>query len=178
MPDEYVVLVDEQDQVLGQLEKIEAHELGLLHRAFSVLLFNDRGELLLQQRAAHKYHSPLLWTNTCCSHQRPNETTLMAAERRLKEEMGMSAPMQTAFKFQYKATLDQGLTEHELDHVLFGYTNQDPNINPKEVAAFRWISMAQLLQELQSKRDSFTIWFQILLDQHLEKITKAANESM
>jgi isopentenyl-diphosphate delta-isomerase len=178
MPDEYVVLVDEQDQVLGQLEKIEAHELGLLHRAFSVLLFNDRGELLLQQRAAHKYHSPLLWTNTCCSHQRPNETTLMAAERRLKEEMGMSAPMQTAFKFQYKATLDQGLTEHELDHVLFGYTNQDPNINPEEVAAFRWISMAQLLQELQSKRDSFTIWFQILLDQHLEKITKAANESM
>jgi isopentenyl-diphosphate delta-isomerase len=92
--------------------------------------------------------------------------------------MGMSAPMQTAFKFQYKATLDQGLTEHELDHVLFGYTNQDPNINPEEVAAFRWISMAQLLQELQSKRDSFTIWFQILLDQHLEKITKAANESM
>jgi len=178
MPDEYVVLVDEQDQVLGQREKIEAHELGLLHRAFSVLLFNDRGELLLQQRAAHKYHSPLLWTNTCCSHQRPNETTLMAAERRLKEEMGMSAPMQTAFKFQYKATLDQGLTEHELDHVLFGYTNQDPNINPEEVAAFRWISMAQLLQELQSKRDSFTIWFQILLDQHLEKITKAANESM
>ncbi|MCE2864360.1 MAG: isopentenyl-diphosphate Delta-isomerase [Flavobacteriia bacterium] len=178
MPDEYVVLVDEQDQDIGQLEKIEAHELGLLHRAFSVLLFNDRGELLLQQRAAHKYHSPLLWTNTCCSHQRPNETTLMAAERRLKEEMGMSAPMQTAFKFQYKATLDQGLTEHELDHVLFGYTNQDPNINPEEVAAFRWISMAQLLQELQSKRDSFTIWFQILLDQHLEKITKAANESM
>ena len=178
MPDEYVVLVNEQDQVLGQLEKIEAHELGLLHRAFSVLLFNDRGELLLQQRAAHKYHSPLLWTNTCCSHQRPNETTLMAAERRLKEEMGMSAPMQTAFKFQYKATLDQWLTEHELDHVLFGYTNQDPNINPEEVAAFRWISMAQLLQELQSKRDSFTIWFQILLDQHLEKITKAANESM
>ncbi len=178
MPDEYVVLVNEQDQVLGQLEKIEAHELGLLHRAFSVLLFNDRGELLLQQRAANKYHSPLLWTNTCCSHQRPNETTLMAAERRLKEEMGMSAPMQTAFKFQYKATLDQGLTEHELDHVLFGYTNQDPNINPEEVAAFRWISMAQLLQELQSKRDSFTIWFQILLDQHLEKITKAANESM
>jgi len=178
MPDEYVVLVDEQDQVLGQREKIEAHELGLLHRAFSVLLFNDRGELLLQQRAANKYHSPLLWTNTCCSHQRPNETTLMAAERRLKEEMGMSAPMQTAFKFQYKATLDQGLTEHELDHVLFGYTNQDPNINPEEVAAFRWISMAQLLEELQSKRDSFTIWFQILLDQHLEKITKAANESM
>ena len=178
MPDEYVVLVNEQDQVLGQLEKIEAHELGLLHRAFSVLLFNDRGELLLQQRAAHKYHSPLLWTNTCCSHQRPNETTLMAAERRLKEEMGMSAPMQTAFKFQYKATLDQGLTEHELDHVLFGYTNQDPNINPEEVAAFRWVSMDQLLQELQSKRDSFTIWFQILLDQHLEKITKAANESM
>jgi isopentenyl-diphosphate delta-isomerase len=178
MPDEYVVLVDEQDQAIGQLEKMEAHRLGLLHRAFSVLIFNTKGELLLQQRAAHKYHSPLLWTNSCCSHPKPGETITAAAKRRLQEEMGMEASLQPAFHFIYEAKLDQGLTEHELDHVVFGYTNQDPQINPEEVAAFRWISMAQLLQELQTKRDSFTIWFQILLDQHLEKITKAADESM
>lgn len=178
MPDEYVVLVDEQDQEIGQMEKMEAHRLGLLHRAFSILLFNSKGELLLQQRAAHKYHSPLLWTNTCCSHQRPGETTLLAAERRLREEMGMSAPMQTAFSFLYKANLDQGLSEHELDHVVFGYTNQDPIINPKEVQAFQWITIEQLSQQLKNNPQTLTVWFQILLEQHLEKITKAANESM
>jgi isopentenyl-diphosphate delta-isomerase len=178
MPSEYVVLVDEQDQAIGQLEKMEAHRLGLLHRAFSVLIFNSKGELLLQQRAAHKYHSPLLWTNTCCSHQRPGETTLMAAERRLQEEMGMSAPLQTAFKFLYKADLDQGLTEHELDHVVFGFTNQDPQINSEEVRAFQWVSIDQLSHTLQNNRQTLTVWFQILLEQHLDKITKAANESM
>ena len=178
MPDEYVVLVDEQDQEIGQMEKMEAHRLGLLHRAFSILLFNSKGELLLQQRAAHKYHSPLLWTNTCCSHQRPGETTLLAAERRLREEMGMSAPMQTAFSFLYKANLDQGLSEHELDHVVFGYTNQDPIINPEEVQAFQWITIDQLSQQLKNNPQTLTVWFQILLEQHLEKITKAANESM
>ncbi|MEY4992346.1 MAG: hypothetical protein RI948_1225 [Bacteroidota bacterium] len=178
MPDEYVVLVDEQDQEIGQMEKMEAHRLGLLHRAFSILLFNSKGELLLQQRAAHKYHSPLLWTNTCCSHQRPGETTLLAAERRLREEMGMSAPMQTAFSFLYKANLDQGLSEHELDHVVFGYTNQDPIINPEEVQAFQWITIEQLSQQLKNNPQTLTVWFQILLEQHLEKITKAANESM
>jgi len=178
MAQEYVVLVDEQDNPIGQLEKIEAHRLGLLHRAFSVLIFNTKGELLLQQRAAHKYHSPLLWTNSCCSHPRPSESVLEAAHRRLQEEMGMSATLQSSFHFIYKSPLDQGLTEHELDHVLFGYANQDPCINQEEVAAFRWISMEQLLKEFQTSRASFTIWFQILLDQHLEKITQAANESM
>jgi isopentenyl-diphosphate delta-isomerase len=178
MPDEYVVLVDEQDQEIGQMEKMEAHRLGLLHRAFSILLFNSKGELLLQQRAAHKYHSPLLWTNTCCSHQRPGETTLMAAERRLREEMGLSAPLQSAFNFLYKANLDQGLSEHELDHVVFGYTNQDPIINPEEVQAFQWITIDQLSEQLKNNPQTLTVWFQILLEQHLEKITKAANESM
>jgi isopentenyl-diphosphate delta-isomerase len=122
MPDEYVVLVDEQDQAIGQLEKMEAHRMGLLHRAFSVLIFNTKGELLLQQRAAHKYHSPLLWTNSCCSHPKPGETITAAATRRLQEEMGMSAQLKAAFHFIYKAKLDQGLTEHELDHVVIGYT--------------------------------------------------------
>ena len=178
MPEEFVVLVDEQDQEIGQLEKIEAHRLGLLHRAFSVLIFNSKGELLLQQRAAHKYHSPLLWTNSCCSHPRPEETIAAAAKRRLQEEMGLNANLKPAFSFLYEAQLDQGLTEHEIDHVVFGYTNDKPNINPDEVAAYKWITIDQLTQELEKNRASFTVWFQILLDQHIEKIIKAANESM
>lgn len=178
MPNEYVVLVDEQDQEIGQLEKIEAHRLGLLHRAFSVLIFNSKGELLIQQRAQHKYHSPLLWTNTCCSHPRPDETIAAAAKRRLQEEMGLDAYLKPAFYFLYEAKLDQGLTEHELDHVVFGYTNNEPNINPDEVVAFRWISIEQLLKERTTNPELFTVWFQILIDQHLEKIIKAANESM
>ena len=178
MPDEYVILVDEQDNEIGQLEKMEAHRLGLLHRAFSIILFNHKGEMLLQQRAAHKYHSPLLWTNTCCSHQRPGESCLAAAQRRLIEEMGMEVELSESFSFLYKAKLDQGLTEHELDHVFFGYTNQNPVINSEEVAAYKWISMEALLQDLDSSPEAYTEWFKILLNQHLEKITKAADESM
>ena len=178
MPDEYVILVDEQDKEIGQLEKMEAHRLGLLHRAFSIILFNHKGEMLLQQRAAHKYHSPLLWTNTCCSHQRPGESCLAAAQRRLIEEMGMEVELSESFSFLYKAKLDQGLTEHEFDHVFFGYTNQNPVINTEEVAAYKWISMEALLQDLDSSPKAYTEWFKILLNQHLEKITKAAYESV
>jgi isopentenyl-diphosphate delta-isomerase len=134
--------------------------------------------MLLQQRAAHKYHSPLLWTNTCCSHQRPGESCLGAAQRRLIEEMGMEVELSESFSFLYKAKLDQGLTEHELDHVFFGYTNQNPVINTEEVAAYKWISMEALLQDLDSSPEAYTEWFKILLNQHLEKITKAAYESV
>ena len=178
MPDEYVILVDEQDNEIGQLEKMEAHRLGLLHRAFSIILINHKGEMLLQQRAAHKYHSPLLWTNTCCSHQRPGESCLGAAQRRLIEEMGMEVELSESFSFLYKAKLDQGLTEHELDHVFFGYTNQNPVINTEEVAAYKWISMEALLQDLDRSPEAYTEWFKILLNQHLEKITKATYESV
>jgi isopentenyl-diphosphate delta-isomerase len=132
----------------------------------------------LQQRAAHKYHSPLLWTNTCCSHQRPGESCLGAAQRRLIEEMGMEVELSESFSFLYKAKLDQGLTEHELDHVFFGYTNQNPVINTEEVAAYKWISMEALLQDLDRSPEAYTEWFKILLNQHLEKITKAAYESV
>jgi len=178
MPDEYVILVDEQDNEIGQLEKMEAHRLGLLHRAFSIILFNHKGEMLLQQRAAHKYHSPLLWTNTCCSHQRPGESNQAAAKRRLNEEMGMEVELTESFSFLYKAKLDQGLTEHELDHVLFGYTNENPVINTEEVASYKWISMEALLHDLDGRPEAYTEWFKILLNQHLEKITKAAYESV
>jgi isopentenyl-diphosphate delta-isomerase len=178
MSEEYVILVNEQDQEIGQLEKMEAHRLGLLHRAFSILLFNSKGELLLQQRAAHKYHSPLLWTNTCCSHPRPQEKLMDAANRRLKEEMGMEAPLQYGFHFLYKAKLDQGLTENELDHVFFGYTNEIPQINTQEVEAFKWIHLAELIQDVEQYPHAYTAWFKILLYQHLESISKAAYESV
>ncbi len=178
MYEENVILIDDQDNEIGLLEKMEAHQLGLLHRAFSVILFNSKGELLLQQRAAHKYHSPLLWTNTCCSHQRPGESSLVAAKRRLKEEMGMEAELQEAFSFIYKAKLDQGLTEHELDHVLFGYTNVNPLINKEEVEDYKWVSMNDLLQDLEQHPEKYTAWFKILFNQHLEEITKAAYESL
>ncbi|MFM6946349.1 MAG: isopentenyl-diphosphate Delta-isomerase [Flavobacteriales bacterium] len=178
MPEEFVILVNEQDQEIGQIGKMEAHELGLLHRAFSVLIFNSKGELLLQQRAAHKYHSPLLWTNSCCSHQRPGETTLNAAKRRLQEEMGMHAHLNTAFHFIYLAKLDQGLTEHELDHVVFGYSNDNPQINTEEVEAYKWIGLSELLQDLEEFPHAYTAWFKILLSQHLEAISKAAYESV
>jgi isopentenyl-diphosphate Delta-isomerase len=178
MPEEYIILVNENDDEIGQLEKMEAHRRGELHRAFSVLIFNAAGEILLQQRAAHKYHSPLLWTNACCSHQRPGETTLKAAERRLQEEMGMTAHLQAAFRFIYKAELDQGLTEHELDHVVFGYSDQAPQINAEEVAAYKWIGLSELLQDLKNNPHDYTAWFQILLNQHVDAIATAANESM
>lgn len=177
MSQEYVILVSEDDKEIGQLEKMEAHKLGLLHRAFSVLVFNADAKILLQQRAAHKYHSPLLWTNACCSHQRPGETTLKAAERRLKEEMGMQAKMENAFKFTYKATLDQGLCEHELDHVVFAYTNLTPQINTEEVEAFKWIGLPDLLKDIEDYPHAYTAWFKIIMKQHLKAITKAAHES-
>ena len=178
MPEELVILIDDQDNEIGLLEKMEAHRLGLLHRAFSIILFNSKGELLLQQRAAHKYHSPLLWTNTCCSHQRPGENNLDAAKRRLMEEMGMEADLMEAFHFIYKAKLDQGLTEHELDHVLFVYTNKHPVINKLEVEAYKWISINDLLHDLEQAPEAYTAWFKILFNQHLEEITKAAYESL
>ncbi|MBN1820393.1 MAG: isopentenyl-diphosphate Delta-isomerase, partial [Prolixibacteraceae bacterium] len=117
MAETKVICVDENDNPIGEMEKMEAHEKAVLHRAFSVFIFNSKKELLLQQRSAGKYHSALLWTNTCCSHPVPGELTENAAKRRLKEEMGMNAELKFLFKFQYKAPFDNGLTEHEIDHV-------------------------------------------------------------
>ncbi|WP_246175236.1 isopentenyl-diphosphate Delta-isomerase, partial [Tenacibaculum aiptasiae] len=136
---EQVILVDEQDNPIGLMEKIEAHEKALLHRAFSVFVFNSKGELMLQQRAAEKYHSPLLWTNTCCSHQRDGETSLEAGKRRLQEEMGFVCELEEVFWFIYKAPFDNGLTEHELDHVMVGKFEGEPEINKEEVEAYKWM---------------------------------------
>jgi len=172
MKKEYVILVDTADSELGTMEKMEAHEKAVLHRAFSVFIFNDRGELMLQQRAAHKYHSPLLWTNTCCSHQRQGESNIQAGKRRLQEEMGFEVDLEEKFHFVYKAEFDNGLTEHELDHVMVGYYNEKPIINPEEVASWRWIDMEVLQKDIKDNPQDYTVWFKIIFDRFVEFLTK------
>ena len=129
MKEEEVILVNSEDVILGTMPKMEAHQKGILHRAFSIFLFNSDEELLLQKRSNSKYHSPGLWTNTCCSHQRIDETSIQAGNRRLKEEMGINANLKEAFTFEYKTSFNNGLIEHEFDHVLIGYSNDTPKIN-------------------------------------------------
>jgi len=159
-----VILVNEQDEIIGEMEKIEAHEKGVLHRAISVLIFNSEGEWLLQQRAGIKYHSPLLWSNTACTHPMKGEETKASAHRRLSEEMGMESELEKMFSFQYRAELDRGMTEHELDHVFMGKTNDIPTINSDEVESYRYISTEDLQKEMDENPASFTEWFKILFD--------------
>lgn len=161
---EFVILVDENDNDIGVMEKLQAHQEGKLHRAFSVFIFNDKNELLLQQRALSKYHSAGLWTNACCSHPRPNETVKDAAVRRLYEEMGMSCDLQIKTNFIYKTHFDNGLTEHELDYVLIGTTNQNPIINKEEVENFKWQSISEIEKDIISNPDQYTSWFKIALE--------------
>ena len=166
---EMVVLVDANDQDLGLMEKQEAHIKGVLHRAFSVFVFNDQGEMMLQQRAAGKYHSPLLWTNTTCSHPRKGETPIEAAHRRLMEEMGFDCKLLKAFDFTYKAEFENGLIEHEFDHVFIGKYNGEPQLNPEEAEGFRWISWTDLHMAIQKNPDEFTPWFKIALNEVEQK---------
>lgn len=169
MAEEKVILVDGHDNETGEMEKIEAHKKALLHRAFSIFVFNDRGEMMLQQRASSKYHSPGLWTNACCSHPRPGESTEEAAKRRIVEEMGFSCPMKESFTFIYHAPFDHGLTEHELDHVFIGTYNGDPKINRNEVENWKWIDIDTLLSDVQKNPDNYTVWFKIALKKLKEK---------
>lgn len=167
-----VILVDEQDNPLGVMEKMEAHQKALLHRAFSVFIFNKAGDLLLQKRAAEKYHSAGLWTNTCCSHPMPGEAVEEAALRRLEEEMGFSTPLEKAFAFLYKTGFDNGLTEHEYDHVFTGIYEGGIHPDPYEVSAYRYIPMDELLEWVQRAPGDFTEWFKIALprlEAHLKK---------
>lgn len=158
---EHVVLVDEDDKETGTMEKMEAHEKGALHRAFSIFIFNSKGELLLQQRALNKYHSPGLWTNTCCSHPRPGEAVEDAAHRRLAEEMGMECGLDYHFHFLYKTRFDNGLIEHELDHVFFGTSDTLPVLNSEEVAGYRYIGMKLLEKELNESPENYSPWLRI-----------------
>lgn len=164
MKEEKVVLVDQFDNPIGTMPKMEAHEKAVLHRAFSVFILNKKGELMLQKRALHKYHSPGLWTNTCCSHQREGEDTLDAGQRRLKEEMGFSVPLQSLFHFIYKAPFDNGLTEHELDHVLLGNFDQSPVLNSEEVADWKWMSLEAIAEDIKHNPQAYTAWFKIIFN--------------
>lgn len=160
---EYVILVDEQDHEIGHAEKIKAHQQNLLHRAFSVFIFNHEHQpaVLLQQRALSKYHSPGLWTNTCCSHPRPRETIIAAGNRRLYEELGLSLTLTDLGWFKYQADFSNGLSEHEIDHVLIGRMDSTHLIqpNPNEVHAIRWVSLSDLEKELVNNPQQFTPWF-------------------
>lgn len=159
-----VVLVDEEDNAIGNANKTEAHAKGWLHRAFSVLLFNDKKELLLQQRAFTKYHCGGLWTNTCCSHPLPNEDNIVAAQRRLKEELGIKCNLYKSFFFIYKANVDNGLIEYEYDHVFFGnYNDPPPAINHQEIADWRYSSLPELHKDITSQPEKYTPWFKLIL---------------
>ncbi len=157
------------------MPKMEAHEKALLHRAFSVFIMNDKGETMLQQRAAHKYHSPLLWTNTCCSHQRVGESNTEAGKRRLQEEMGFVTELDELFSFIYKAPFDNGLTEHEFDHVMIGKYKGEPKLNPEEVADWKWMKPIDVKNDILLNPDRYTAWFKIIFEKFYQYIDQNLN---
>ena len=172
MKEEQVILVNEKDEPIGLMPKMEAHEKALLHRAFSVFVMNENGETMLQQRAEDKYHSPLLWTNTCCSHQRDGESNIEAGKRRLMEEMGFDTDLKELFSFIYKAPFDNGLTEHELDHVMIGFYEGTPQVNPEEVANWKWMKPDAIKKDMAENPENYTAWFKIIFERFYDHITK------
>jgi len=172
MIEDKVILVDNNDNKIGLMPKLEAHEKGILHRAFSVFIFNNDGELMLQRRALTKYHSPGLWTNTCCSHQRDGETNIISGKRRLNEEMGFDTELFEKTSFIYKAKFDNGLTEHEFDHVLVGSYNHSPIINSIEVDSWKWMSMENVKKDIKDHPDNYTAWFKIIFEKYYKYISQ------
>ena len=172
MQEEKVILVNEKDEPIGLMPKMEAHQKGLLHRACSVFVFNDKNELMLQQRAMDKYHSPGLWTNTCCSHQREGETNVEAGKRRLQEEMGFTTQLDDTIYFIYKAHFDNGLTEHEFDHILVGKYNDIPNQNPEEAASWKRMSLEAVAEDMRTNPGIYTEWFKIIFDKYYQTIQR------
>ncbi len=164
---DYVVLVDAQDRPLGTEEKLQAHLDARLHRAFSVFVFNTRGEMMLQQRAHQKYHSAGLWSNTCCSHPRPGETVEAAAHRRLQEELGFDCPIERLFGFTYKVALEKGLYEHEYDHVLIGEFDGTPVLNSDEVVDWKWMDPEDVMRDVERRPEQYTHWFKHVLQRTL-----------
>lgn len=166
-----IPVVDEQDQIIGHEEKLLVHRKGLLHRAFSILVFNDNGDLLIHKRAYNKYHSSGLWTNTCCGHPNPGESMEAAVSRRLQEEMGFTCDLSYAFKFHYRTTFDNGLTENEIDHVYFGKYNDDFVVNPDEVVDFKWVSMDEVRSSIDKDPEAYSYWFkEILVNEAFEEV--------
>lgn len=170
MSEEFVVLVNEKDEKIGLMPKQEAHVKGVLHRAFSVFVLNSKNEVMLQQRALGKYHSPGLWTNTCCSHQRDGENSIAAGKRRLMEEMGFSCDLKETTSFIYKAPFDNGLTEHELDHILVGHFEGEPEVNPEEVANWKWMQVESVKEDIEKHPENYTAWFKIIFNQFYDHI--------
>ncbi len=168
-----VILVDTSDLEIGRMEKLEAHQKGLLHRAFSVFVFNRSNQLLLQRRAMGKYHSEDLWTNTCCSHPEPGESITDAAKRRLMEEMGFTCELHTSFSFIYHVALDNGLEEHELDHIVFGISDETPVLNPVEASDYTWKTLDEIRIEMAEFPEKYTSWFKIILNEHFEQLSDA-----
>ena len=176
MKEEEVIIVDSQDRFIRTMPKMEAHKKGILHRAFSVFIINSKKQILLQKRALNKYHSPGLWTNTCCSHQRINESSVLAGSRRLYEEMGINADLEEIFTFKYRAPFDNGLIEHELDHILIGYSDKQPIINTDEVCEWKWMDINYIIQDLKINPEDYTIWFRLIFNKFSNYINKK-NES-
>jgi len=166
---EEVILVDEKDNDVGTEEKLAAHQDGgRLHRAFSIFVFDADGKMLLQQRAGHKYHCGGLWTNTCCSHPRPGESLEDAVHRKLKQELGFDTELKEILSFVYRAGFENGLTEHELDHVFVGRFDGEPKLNPEEVRDFKWVDVEWLKKDVQENPDKYTPWFKIILERVME----------
>ncbi|MAP99284.1 MAG: isopentenyl-diphosphate delta-isomerase [Flavobacteriaceae bacterium] len=172
MQQENVVLVDSNNNKLGLMPKMEAHIKGVLHRAFSVIIFNNNGDIMLQKRARTKYHTPGLWSNTCCSHQRDNEDNITAGKRRLYEEMGFTTQLQNFDSFIYKVSFSNGLIEHEFDHILTGIYNGIPNLNKKEVDQWKWVSIDSLYHDINNNPDNYTAWFKIIINKYSESLKK------
>ena len=172
MQQENVVLVDSNNNKLGLMPKMEAHIKGILHRAFSVIIFNNNGDIMLQKRARTKYHTPGLWSNTCCSHQRDNEDNITAGKRRLYEEMGFTTQLQNFDSFIYKVSFSNGLIEHEFDHILTGIYNGIPNLNKKEVDQWKWVSIDYLYHDINNNPDNYTAWFKIIINKYSESLKK------
>ena len=172
MKEEQVILVDEQDREIGTMGKMEAHRIPVLHRAVSVFIVNSKGEWLLQQRALNKYHSNGLWTNACCSHPRPGETSHETALRRLQEEMGMKAELKEIFHFIYREPLDNNLTEYELDHVFVGISDEQPNINTHEVLNWKYVSYSELKKDIGEAPENYTVWFLKIVERVNEYLEK------
>ncbi|MDP5139927.1 MAG: isopentenyl-diphosphate Delta-isomerase [Spirosomaceae bacterium] len=159
----YIELVDENDNIIGSEEKLLVHQKGLLHRAFSILIYNEKGEMLIHQRAFHKYHCGGLWTNACCGHPNKGETMQAAVHRRLQEEMGFDCELELKFKFQYKAEFANGLTENEIDHVYVGKFNGSFIVNSEEVADYKWINVNSIREDAERNPENYTVWFKEIL---------------
>jgi isopentenyl-diphosphate delta-isomerase len=175
MEKDFVILVDKHDNQTGTMEKLEAHKKGILHRAISVFIYNSKGELLIHRRSPDKYHSGGLWTNTCCSHPSPGESSIEAANRRLMEEMGLQAHLKEIFNFTYKQVLDNELTEHELDHVFTGITDEHPELNPEETSDWKYIGFEELKNDVEINPEKYTVWFKMIFEKVQRNINKSSS---